>query len=63
MSEQASVVNSATLTLAAMGARRMGRIGTTFQALGWERVERMVEMNDVVKNRKLLTAELGPSAV
>ena len=45
------------------GARRTDRIGPTLQALGWERVERLVEMKDAVKMYKLLTKELGPPAI
>ena len=45
------------------GARRTDRIGPTLRALGWERVERLVEMKDAVKMHKLLTQELGPPAV
>ena len=45
------------------GARRTDRIGPTLQALGWERVERLVEMKDAVKMYKLLTQKLGPPAV
>ena len=45
------------------GAGRTDRIGPTLQALGWERVERLVEMKDAVKMYKLLTKELGPPAI
>ena len=48
------------------GARRTDRIGPTLQALGWERVERLVEMKDAIKLHKLLSSdhqELGPPAV
>ena len=31
--------------------------------MGWERVERLVEMKDAVKMYKLLTKELGPPAI
>lgn len=45
------------------GARRTDRISPTLQALGWERVERLVEMKDVFKVHKILTQDLGPSAI
>ena len=45
------------------GARRADRIGPILQALGWERVERLVERKDATKMYQVLTQEFGPAAV
>ena len=41
----------------------MDRIGPTFQALGWEWVERLVEIRDAIKMHKALNQELGPVSI
>ena len=47
----------------AAGTRRTDRIGPTLQALGWERVERLVEIKDAVKVHSVLHREAGPAAI
>ena len=55
------VINFAARIVA--GTRRTDRIGPTLQALGWERVERLVEIKDAVKVHNVLHREVGPAAV